>query len=136
LLCRVHDLCSPNPLLVAQLDNIAHKVTCMMHERRSPSRTEGRDLQAHADACVYMYTRSNIHVPLRSTEDGGSSRQQASVPSEKYRHMTMILRLQVLVPWSAWFGLARALNSALAVFCFIAGHATVIIITSIPVLIM
>ena len=36
----------------------------------------------------------------------------------------MILRLLVLaglVPWSAWFGLARALNCALAVFCFIAG---------------
>lgn len=32
----------------------------------------------------------------------------------------MLLRLVVLVPWSACFGLARALDSALAVFCFIA----------------
>lgn len=52
MLRRVNDLCSLDPLLAAQLENTAHRITCRMYETRSPSKTEGRERRM---ADVFMY---------------------------------------------------------------------------------
>ena len=91
------------------------------HEWRSPSKTGGRERRMQMSTCIF----SEWYI---STQYRGYSRQQASAPPWTL-HMTTSFRVLVLavlvIPRSACFGLARGLNSALAVFCFIAGQTRI-----------